>query len=177
METLPQSARIAQVLGFTSSGFLSGTILSISVFAMPTLTQSPTSLLLQQWRFLFLRGAARAPVLAVLSCLTSAYAAYARYSSAASGSVKVGGGDGDRSWLYPAATAVLTAGIIPFTFLFMAETNARLTELGRSVHGGEAKVSRAQVLDLVQHWTLLNGIRSCWPLVGCVVGIYGLLSS
>jgi len=167
MDGLPASALIAQMVGLTSSAFVSGAIITISVVCVPPLLQSSASTLTQQWRTLFWRGASRLPFLAAISCFTSGYAAYARYKAAAASHR----GD-DSSWLYPVATAALTVAIVPFTVLAMSKTNNKLLRLA-SLKAQEPGAS-AEAFKLVEFWSTLNLTRGLLPLAGSVVGLWGL---
>lgn len=63
---------------------------------------------------------------------------------------------------------LLTAGMVPFTWIFMAGTNRRLFEAQQEEVGWE------EVEALVRRWKDLNLVRAGFPLAGAVVGGLGI---
>ncbi|KAH6651032.1 hypothetical protein F5144DRAFT_558180 [Chaetomium tenue] len=110
------------------SSLTAGLNLSLSLFLIPRLLESPTPLMLQQWRRTYSRGHAIIP--------TAALAASAGY-------LYLGLGSGLGSRLYLVA-AGLTVGIVPYTVAVMQVTNGRLMELGERVRVREEKREREE---------------------------------
>ncbi|TVY14581.1 Anthrone oxygenase [Lachnellula arida] len=109
--------RLAQTMGLTTAGLLAGASFSFSLVALPRILESPTPLLLQQWKNLYTSGKSFMPPLALLSSSLFFYlASQARSRSPSSA---------DRFWGYVAA-GVLALSIVPYTLVFMSGTNARL---------------------------------------------------
>ncbi|TVY49368.1 hypothetical protein LCER1_G007911, partial [Lachnellula cervina] len=117
----PLPIRLAQTLGLTAAGLLAGSSISFSLVALPRILESPTPLLIQQWKNLFNAGKLWMPPFALLSSSLLFYlASQARSRSPSSASVAP-----DRFWGYVGA-GVLALSIVPYTVLFMSGTNARL---------------------------------------------------
>ena len=71
--------------------------------------------------------------------------------------------------------AVLTIGMVPFTGLFMLETNGKLMAFAENAMGGEVKMDGEVVGELLRKWGVLSGIRSLLPLFGSAVGLLAVL--
>lgn len=76
----------------------------------------------------------------------------------------------NRSGVYLAA-AVLTVGIAPFTTLVMAPTNAAISKLADS----DEWLDDDEVVELLERWTVLNRLRSVFPLVGALCAFAAFL--
>jgi len=58
----------------------------------------------------------------------------------------------------------------------MMPTNKRLGEIAREGKGGKgAKVDEGEVQALLRSWNGMNYVRALIPMVGGVVGLWGLL--
>ncbi|KAE9377247.1 hypothetical protein N431DRAFT_555484 [Stipitochalara longipes BDJ] len=174
----PISLRLAQTLGITSSLLLGGLSAGMSFFTIPRLLESPTPLMLRQWRKMYIAGKHTAIPCAYLSSLSYFYLAYSSFSSS---NPFAGNGAG---YSYVAA-GVLSLGIIPFTLTVLMPTNNKLerkeeetralektdevVEIG--IAGGEtAKV-------LVDRWGVLNLWRVVMLLTASLVGIWTSVSN
>ncbi|KAJ5113388.1 DUF1772-domain-containing protein [Penicillium angulare] len=159
--------RLAQVVGISGAAWLAGNVASLSTIVTPVLLQShkedniSSRLLAKQWRGLFEKGRSTNPPIAAGTASSLIYLAWAvrrgspLYKSAAY----------SRSGLYIAA-AILTVGIVPFTFVFMDPTNDVLIEKARSTSDSDPEVS-----ELIKRWTRLNFGRSLLPLAAAVCGV------
>jgi hypothetical protein len=84
--------------------------------------------------------------------------------------------DGGKKGLF-AAAGVLSVAFLPWTLLVMMPTNKRLGEIARQVRGGkaESKVDEGEVQTLLRAWNSMNLVRATLPMVGAVVGLWGIL--
>lgn len=71
----------------------------------------------------------------------------------------------EKIWI---VAALLTAGMVPFTWIFMAGTNRRLLE----PQGEEVRCEEVEAL--MRRWKDLNLVRAGFPLAGAVVGGLGV---
>ncbi|RFU33830.1 hypothetical protein B7463_g2509, partial [Scytalidium lignicola] len=159
MAEIPSSARIAQMIGITGSFFLSGAISSLSIITVPALLESSatTPLLLQQWRSVFRKGAARAPVVAVVAGVAYGYATYLQSKQ-------------DQEYKFTIAAALTTIAIVPFTLIFMSKTNNTLL----AGAAGISAIRSDETKTLLIKWLRLNAIRSLLPLVGGMLELWNI---
>ncbi|OAA73296.1 hypothetical protein ISF_00197 [Cordyceps fumosorosea ARSEF 2679] len=134
-----------------------GAIASLTLIGVPTALSTPQSPVIV-WNGLFTRGMAVMPKVAITTALCYLYAAY-----------KVRGG-GERTTKTHLAAAGLVISIIPFTLIFMRNTNEML------LNGASAMTSTASS-QLISKWGNLNMVRSLLPLAAGVLGLYGLCES
>lgn len=137
----------------------------LSLLAVPGLLSAdvPSQLLAKQWEGIFTRGKALGPRMALVSLAGYAYLMYDRRSQG-------------QSYTSYIAAAVLSLGIMPYTIVFMSATNNAL--LGVAAGGGGAAtktLGESAVRELVTRWKGLNLVRSVFPLVGAVVGLWSLV--
>jgi noranthrone monooxygenase len=133
----------------------------LSLLGIPGLlaVKAPQQVVATQWAGIYDRGRVLGPVTALISLAGYAYLAYDHSSRGL-------------EWKGLVAAGALSAGIIPFTLIFMAPTNAVL--LG--VAGGAAEgMSDDAVRELIRKWANLNLARSIFPLAGAVVGFWNLV--
>lgn len=64
-------------------------------------------------------------------------------------------------------SALLTVAIVPFTIVFMRETNARLLELVKKEELSASEGRDGEVL--LKKWASLNSVRCLLPLAGAVL--------
>ncbi|KAJ5625585.1 hypothetical protein N7510_001894 [Penicillium lagena] len=185
--------RIAQAIGTVGCALAAGGISTLSWIGLPTLALparfpsdpsvpgTPISHLTHQWLFLFKRGHDTFPTLATASSLANGYLAWTLRDAGAS---PIGG----YSWTtcYVAAIAA-TMSIVPWTLILINNTNVKLTahatrddkgsakELGTQETARRAK-DDAEVPGLLRYWSMLNLVRSVFPLVGAVIGFTAAVS-
>ncbi|KAK4042211.1 hypothetical protein C8A01DRAFT_14164 [Parachaetomium inaequale] len=164
--------RLTQGTALLLSTLSSGVSLTLSTFLVPRLLESPTPLMLTQWRRTYTRGASTVPFAAV---------------AAAAGYIYLGlrtpGLGLCRSRLYLAAAA-LTVGIAPYTQLVMGGTNgelkrleqraaveAEMVELPAEVIAEEERGAKA----LVDWWGVLNLGRTGLLVGGAVCALVATL--
>lgn len=128
--------------------------MSVCFVAVPAIldTAAETAHLRTQWARLYHYGHYVLPGIAVGTCLLHMYTA------------AIGTGGGRLLTL----AGVITVGIAPFTWTFMAATNAELFRLEQKRLGRE---DMSRVRKLVVRWTWLHFVRSLLPMVGAVMAI------
>lgn len=174
----PIPIRLAQTLGITSSLLLGGISAGLSFFTVPRLLESPTPLMLRQWRKMYIAGKHAAIPGAFLSSVSYFYLAYNALSSSNPFA-------GDGAGYNYAAAGVLSAGIIPFTFAVLMPTNNKLERKEEEVRAlkdgdgvtevGLAREETAKVL--VDRWGVLNLGRVGMLVVASVLGIWTSISN
>ncbi|THU85091.1 DUF1772-domain-containing protein [Dendrothele bispora CBS 962.96] len=155
--------RIVQALGIAGSAFVSGSILSISFITTPALLDYPSQLA-SQWSDVYTRGSRIMPPLALLSSSMLAYSSYALSNH---------GVDATKPKLY-ALAALLTIGIVPYTFGVMWNTNNKLKARNDEI-GVMDKAYVQETAELAKKWNWLNAGRGALPLMGSLVGIVALV--
>jgi hypothetical protein len=153
--------RIAQTLGITTSAILSGYVASVSMALVPRLLESPTPLLLRQWKSAYHSGKTYAPPFAALS---SACYFYLYYKSKHNGYLTAG---------------ALTIGIVPYTLLVLMGTNKKLLAkaeeaktLGWKDELVEVGLGNETAHKLVDNWGILNLGRAVLLSSASVVAIW-----
>jgi hypothetical protein len=154
MADVPTSIRLAQVIGLTMSSAIAGTVVTISAMLVPRLLESPSPLLLKQWKHTFDVGKATVPPLAGICALCFGYLAYeAKRSPSAL----------PRLWQMYATSAVLCIGIAPYTLTAMASTNNKLEKKAEETSMLKAEDKIVEVglggesaHQLVDKWASLN---------------------
>lgn len=135
----------------------------LSALAIPGLLSTnsavPTQMLAQQWAGIYNRGKVLGPQAAAVSLLGYGYLMYDRSRQS-------------RGWGKYMGAAALTVAIVPFTGLFMDNTNQAL--LGVAA-GGAGNLSSEAVRELLVRWRVLNLVRSLFPLAGALLGLYELV--
>lgn len=173
--------KATQATALLLSSLAAGASLALSVFLVPRLLESPTPLMLQQWRRTYARGAATVPFAAL-----AAAAGYLWLGLRVKGLGLGAGGLGSGLWksrLYLVA-AGLTVGIAPYTEVVMRGTNGRLKGLEAEVSGvkgEEAPAGEVVIVEertakgLVDWWGVLNLGRAGLLIGGVVCGLAATL--
>ncbi|KAK0657262.1 hypothetical protein B0T16DRAFT_488435 [Cercophora newfieldiana] len=182
MTTKPTPIRTAEITALLLSSTLTGLSLSYSTTLTPRLLESPIPIMLTQWTHAFAQGKKYMPPPAIAAGAAYMYLATRR------------GLANSRMYAYIAA-AVLTVGIVPYTFGVMGRVNRMLEGRERTVRkleleleGGEGVVVTAEERKgleeegawvkgevegsryLVDRWGMLNLGRAVMLGVGAVVG-------
>lgn len=152
------TVRTAQVLGLTSSIFLSGINIGASHLTLPILYTRPTSTSTPIFNELYTRGAATLVPLSIFSASCSALVAYLLPSQR-------------NLW---AIAAVATIAQLPWTILGMMKTNNRLNAIAASKNEQE-KASEEEVVALLRQWTWMNIVRGLLALVGGLTGLWAVM--
>jgi Domain of unknown function (DUF1772) len=150
--------RTIQVLGLTSSIFLSGINIGASHLTVPILYTRPTSISTPIFNELYIRGAATAVPLGVFSASCSALVAYLLPSQR-------------KLW---AIAAVATFAQLPWTILGMMKTNNRLNAIAASKNEQE-KASEKEVVGLLRQWAWMNIVRGVLAMVGGLAGVWAVI--
>lgn len=143
----PNTARVLQTIGLTTTAILAGASASFSLYAVPRILESPTPLLLKQFKNMYNAGHDSLPAGTVVAASSLLYLAY---DSHAAGTV---------AWRGYVTAAVLAVGIVPYTIAVMLGTNNVL--LGMAEEKEEKLEKRAaEVKILVDRWAIMNLGRS-----------------
>ncbi|OBT39071.1 hypothetical protein VE00_09913 [Pseudogymnoascus sp. WSF 3629] len=143
----PNSARVLQTIGLTTTAFLAGTSASFSLYAVPRILESPTPILLKQFKHMYAAGHDSLPAGTVVAATSLLYLAY---DSRAAGTT---------AWRGYVTAAVLALGIVPYTLAVMMGTNNVL--LGKAEEEEEkVEAQAASVKQLVDQWAMMNLGRS-----------------
>ncbi|KAI0012328.1 hypothetical protein F4779DRAFT_634268 [Xylariaceae sp. FL0662B] len=169
--TTGTAIRTTQLLGLTSSIFLSGINFSASHLTLPILYTQAPSASTPAFAQLYHRGARTVVPLAVFSTLCAALAASQAPSALQRG-----------VW---AAAAATTFATLPFTRLVMMETNwglLRLAELaeqkggkGNGTADADGGGEKAEVVRLLRRWKRLNMVRSALAATGGLIAAYAVV--
>ncbi|KIW86766.1 uncharacterized protein Z519_12552 [Cladophialophora bantiana CBS 173.52] len=167
--------RVAKILGVTGSAWLGGNIAGLSLLVTPALRHSSTddgvssSTISKQWRYIYESGKAQNPPIAAVAAVAYLYLAWTARGLAPTSQLP----------LYYGSAAVLTLGIVPFTLIAMSSTNNKLMRhseaLSKNPSASLQPSSDQEVDELVARWTVLNGIRSLFPLTGAILGVVAIL--
>ncbi|KAF2245585.1 DUF1772-domain-containing protein [Trematosphaeria pertusa] len=150
-------------LAVVSGSFLSGTMMSLSLLAVPVFlstTTSPTQLL-REWARMYALGHQVLPSISVATMVLYSYTAYTQRVA-------------NKRWKIFVAAGVTTVLMLPFTWFIMAPTNGRLFALEAAARMGGDGASWEAVKGLVGRWRLLHLCRSLFPLGGALLGLGGL---
>jgi hypothetical protein len=154
MADVPISIRLAQAIGLTTSSALAGSGLTISAMLVPRLLESPSPLLLKQWKHTFEAGKGPFPSLASVCALSFGYLAYEAKSAP---------NTLPHVWKIYAASALLCIGFAPYTLTVMASTNNKLLNKAEETSAlkAEDKIVEAGLggetaHQLVDKWATLN---------------------
>jgi len=161
------AVKFAQLASVSSSFFVSGFSFSASYLSLPAIASSPVPLRLKQWLKIYDLGKLVAPPLGVTGGLAWAYLAWFAYPETA--------------WKTYAAAGVATfGGTLLWTVVVMRPTNQALMEM--AMKGGEGADDVKGKVDFEKRaeqelgkWDRMNLVRTVVPLVGGLVGLWGML--
>ncbi|KAK4691861.1 hypothetical protein P7C71_g5232, partial [Lecanoromycetidae sp. Uapishka_2] len=150
-----------------------GSILSISIFGVPSLLLAPNPVLVRQWQLSFDRGKIVNPAIAIVSACTYFWLSWSLY----------GGLNHPKAEMY-ALSAICTLGIWPYTIFGMMSTNKKLFKKYEEMKGLSLSEKATEVglpkgestKELVDRWGALNVGRGFLPLVGAVLGLWATLN-
>lgn len=142
--------------------------MSLSVMAVPvfldTTTNSPQ--LFHQWTRMYHYGHQVLPGMAIGTFLLYSHTCIQKRKA-----------EKPQPWRLLALAGLVTVSIIPFTLLIMKPTNDelfRLEAVTRAVRtGGNSEISVLGIKEakaLVVKWAWMHFTRSCFPLVGAIIG-------
>ena len=136
---MDNTIRTAQVLGLTSSIFLSGVNIGASHLTLPILYTRPASISTPIFNEFYIRGAVTLVPLGVFSASCSALVAYLLPSQ-------------QTLW---AIAGVATFAQVPWTLLVMMKTISRLNAIAAS-KAEQEKASKEEVVALLRRWAWMN---------------------
>jgi len=187
--------RLVQAAAVFVSAVFTGTSLSLSAAVTPRLLESPTGLMLRQWAHMY--AGLKLPM--PLACFSTGAAYFwLAYKFGIRQGLLVTKG---RAYL---AAGALCAGILPYTLVIMMHTNNRLNKKAADVERSvvvasagktdkkEAEAAESAVINyyeepevesrgtegakyLVDHWGMLNLVRTGMAAVGTVLGLHAAL--
>ncbi|KAI0858550.1 hypothetical protein F4860DRAFT_298836 [Xylaria cubensis] len=148
------------VFALTAGCFSSGIMMGTSLVTIPAFldTAHTASQLCTQWARLHHYGAIISPSISVATFVLYVYAAVRNWSSHKS----------DR-WSCVLA-GIVTAIMIPFTWIVMMPTNDKLFALEIEAKAGNLTESLEHVRALVAEWNSMHMLRSFFPLAGALAG-------
>ncbi|POS86424.1 hypothetical protein EPUL_003497 [Erysiphe pulchra] len=130
----------------------------ISRFVIPAIRQSPTPLLLSQWKDTYILGSRTAPYMALVNATAMAYVSY-HFRSSSEGKL----------W---ALASVLAISIIPYTVVVVFPTNKFLEEWHEKEGLG---IYRKDVDEKISEWTYKQSTRSCLTLTGGLLALFAVI--
>jgi hypothetical protein len=173
MGDVPMSIRLAQAIGLTMSSALAGSTFTISAMLVPRLLESPSPLLLKQWKHAFEAGKASVPPLAGICTLSFGYLAY---------ETKGAPNALPHVWKIYAASALLCIGIVPYTLVALKSTNNKLLNKAEETRALKAEDKIVEVglggetaHQLVDKWATLNLGRAIMLATAAVLSAWATL--
>ncbi|KAF2772927.1 hypothetical protein EJ03DRAFT_387272 [Teratosphaeria nubilosa] len=171
-EKLPTPLRIAQILGITTTAFLSGKTFTASFCATPALLHAPAPLLAKQWKTSFTSDQCLAPAITLFSTATFGWLAYRDPTRPSSTQFR----------LHLIAATLLTS-LIPYSFFLLEPLNRRLLKKASDLASAsltdaevEANVSRDDsVHALVDKWAVVNLGRTILSGVAAIAATWAAL--
>lgn len=149
---------IAQVLGMTSSIFLSGINIGASLLTLPILYTRPASISTPFFNEFYNRGAVTLVPLDIFSVSCSALVAYLLPSQRTLWTVACG----------------TTFAQLPWTALVMMKTITRLNAIAASKDEQE-KASKQEVVALLRQWAWMNIVRGALAAFGGFIGVWAII--
>jgi Domain of unknown function (DUF1772) len=132
---------------------------SLSLMAVPvcldTTTHAPQ--LFHQWARMYHYGHQVLPTMAVGTFLLYSYVSLKKRA-------------GKKSWGTFALAGLTTLSMVPFTWIFMVQTNNELFRLREVSKTDPLVMGVSEAKDLVVTWSWLHLTRSLMPLTGAIIG-------
>ncbi len=173
MRDVPMSIKLAQAVGITTSSALAGSVFTVSAMLVPRLLESPSPLLLKQWKHNFDVGKASVPPLAGICTLCFGYLAY---------EAKRAPNVTPRLWQIYTTSALLCIGIVPYTLAAMASTNNKLAKKAEETNALQAEDKVVEIglggesaHQLVDKWATLNVGRAVMLATAAVLSTWATL--
>ena len=172
MGGIPQQRQRQPPLSNVSNN-LTGSILGISFFAVPTWLVAPNPLPVRQWKVSFDRGKIINPALALVSAISYIYLSYRLYGTLNHPKAEMYG-----------LSAMAPLVIFPYTIFGMMSTNRKLLKKHDEMKGLDVGEKATEVglakgestKELIDRWGMLNLGRGMFPLVGAVLGLWATLA-
>nr|A0A067XMT5.1 RecName: Full=Anthrone oxygenase ptaC; AltName: Full=Pestheic acid biosynthesis cluster protein C; Flags: Precursor [Pestalotiopsis fici W106-1]AGO59043.1 PtaC [Pestalotiopsis fici] len=137
-------------------------MMGLPLMAVPMLldTGADPVYLARQWARMYYYGVRTMPPLAITTFILYVWTIIRRRSQ-------------HQAWYILAVAAVVTMGMIPFTWYVLAPTNNALFRLaeGPEAASGTTAGSLEEVTELLVRWNKLHIARSLFPLTGVVIAL------
>jgi Domain of unknown function (DUF1772) len=150
----PLPLRIAQMVGLTATSAIAGASFAVSAYVVPRILESPSPLLLRQWKHLFESGKATIPPLSLITSIAIGYLAY---------EAKGNPNALPHQWKLYLISGILNLGIVPYTLVVMLPTNNKLLAKAEETSSLKADDKLVEVglggesaHQLVDRWATLN---------------------
>ncbi|KAI1410231.1 DUF1772-domain-containing protein [Hypoxylon sp. FL1857] len=153
-----------QATAVLTGSFLSGAMMSLSLIAVPVFldTTDHAPLLFRQWARTYHYGHQVLPIMSVSTLALYVYASIKRRGAR-------------KLWGTCALAGLTTVCMLPFTWIVMVPGNNELFRL-EAVSANEPLVMGIdEAKQLVTNWAWLHFTRSLFPLVGAIIGAFGML--
>jgi len=167
--------RTIQTIGLTIAGITSGASLGISVILTPRILESPTPLLLKQWKNMYDQCKLLVPGGAVLAGTTSFLLSYHMHSNASKFTPDL--------WKPYLISGILAISILPYTVAVIMPTNTKLMKksdetksLGVADQVVEVGLGGETAHALVDHWATLNLGRSALLIASTLLSAWTALA-
>lgn len=130
----------------------------ISRSLIPAIRQSPTPLLLSQWKNTYILGSRTTPQMALVTSAAMAYVSY-HFRSSSEGKL----------WALASTLAIL---ILPYTWVVVFPTNKFLEEWHKKEGLG---IDRKDIDDKISEWTHKQFTRMCMTLSGGLLALFAVV--
>jgi hypothetical protein len=170
------SMRYLQTLGLTTIGIISGASGALSVYVVPCILDSPTPLMLRQWKHAYTIGKNTVPTISAIPALGFAYLAFDAYNNTRMIL--------PHQWKGYLTATVLALSLGPYTYAFMLPTNHKLfekveetKELAKTERVTEVGMPKNETAHaLVDKWALLNLGRTALLVASTVCATWSALA-
>ena len=146
--------RVAHMVGLTGTSTIAGVSFAMSALVVPRILESPSPLLLRQWKHLFEIGRNTIPPLSIVTSIAVWYLAYEAKSNPNALPHK---------WKMYLISGILNLSIIPYTAAFMLPLNHKLQTKAEETSSLKAEDKIVEVglggesaHQLVDKWASLN---------------------
>ncbi|KAI2641069.1 hypothetical protein GGS21DRAFT_355739 [Xylaria nigripes] len=148
---------VSAAASILASGWAAGIGTGLSLLGIPAILNggAPSTVMLRQWQFQFLRGQAIMPALAVFNAINYGTVAYRCWGQGV-------------EWRGYAAAGVSTFFIIPYTLVFLMGINRKLLTAVES----RGTLSDESIRMLIQKWGELNLVRAVVPIIGTGLALW-----
>ncbi|OTA56066.1 DUF1772-domain-containing protein [Hypoxylon sp. EC38] len=158
------STKSIQATAVVTGSLLSGAMISLSLIAVPVFldTTEHMPLLFRQWARMYHYGHQVLPIMSVSTLALYGYVATKRRGAR-------------KPWSTCVLAGLTTVCMLPFTWIVMVPGNNELFRLEAASASETVAMGIDEVKQLVTNWAWLHFMRSLFPLVGAIVGAFGML--
>ncbi|OTA95477.1 hypothetical protein M434DRAFT_9725 [Hypoxylon sp. CO27-5] len=153
-----------QATAVVTGSLLSGAMISLSLIAVPVFldTTEHAPLLFRQWARTYHYGHQVLPIMSISTLALYGYAAIKRRGAR-------------KAWSTCMLAGLTTVCMLPFTWIVMVPGNNELFRLEAASASETIVIDIDGAKQLVKNWAWLHLARSLFPLVGAIVGAFGML--